>query len=134
VSRQNNSGTYAYFCKTVLGKKRDYILGIHDMYGSKVVVDLVAKTPYAIGYSGLAYATSKVKLACITKDEKSPCVTLSIASASDCSYPIARPLFMYSKDSAQPAVKDYLSWILSDAGQCVLLKKGYAPVRQVECR
>ncbi|MEN8175763.1 MAG: substrate-binding domain-containing protein, partial [Pseudomonadota bacterium] len=108
-------------------------LGILDMLSSKDVVHLVEKTPCAIGYSGLAYATDKVKLACIAKDENAACVKPSIASASDRSYPIARPLFMYSKGSASPAVKEYLDWILSDAGQCVLLEKGYAPVRQVMC-
>ena len=52
VSRQNNSGTYAYFRKAVLGGKRDYKLGTRDMHGSKDVVHLVEKTPCAIGYSG----------------------------------------------------------------------------------
>ena len=39
VSRQNNSGTYAYFRQTVLGKG-DFRLGTRDMHGSKDVVDL----------------------------------------------------------------------------------------------
>ena len=30
-------------------------------------------------------------------------------------------------------IKEYMDWILSDAGQCILLKKGYAPVRDVKC-
>ena len=40
VSRQNNSGTYAYFKKAVLGKGQEYKLGSLDMHGSKDVVDL----------------------------------------------------------------------------------------------
>ena len=48
VSRQNNSGTYAYFKKAVLGKMGEYKLGSRDMHGSKDVVELVAKTPCAI--------------------------------------------------------------------------------------
>ena len=27
----------------------------------------------------------------------------------------------------------YLDWILSDEGQCIILEKGYAPVRAVSC-
>jgi phosphate transport system substrate-binding protein len=134
VGRQNNSGTYAYFRNAVLGKGQGFDMGIHDLLGSKDVVHLVEKTPCAIGYSGLAYATPKVKLACIAKEEDGPCIEPNIASAADHSYPIARPLFMFSKGSADPEVKDYLKWILSDAGQCILLEKGYAPVRQVECK
>lgn len=134
VSRQNNSGTYAYFRRAVLGKRRDFKLGSRDMHGSKDVVDLVEKTPCAIGYSGLAYATSHVKLACISKKDSTTCVKPSIQTASDGSYPIARPLFMYTKGKPQGEVKKYLDWILSDEGQCIILKKGYAPVRPVQCQ
>ena len=133
VSRQNNSGTYQYFRKAVLGGRRDYKLGTRDMHGSKDVVDLVEKTPCAIGYSGLAYATAHVKLAFISKETGEPCVMPSIDSASDGSYPIARPLFMYTSGEPKGEIKTYLDWILSDEGQCIILKKGYAPVRSIKC-
>ncbi|MET0109842.1 MAG: phosphate ABC transporter substrate-binding protein [Candidatus Thiodiazotropha sp.] len=132
VSRQNNSGTYAYFKKEVLGKKGKYRQGTLDMHGSKDVVDLVEKTPCAIGYSGLAYATDHIKMACILKDD-GDCITPSVETASDRSYPIARPLFMYTNGEPQGAIKTYLDWVKSDEGQCILLKKGYAPVRGVSC-
>jgi phosphate transport system substrate-binding protein len=131
VSRQNNSGTYAYFKKAVLGKGREYKLGSLDMHGSKDVVELVAKTPGAIGYSGLAYATHEVRMVPIAKGDGAP-VTPSVATASDRSYPIARPLFMYTRGQPQGEVKKYLDWILSDAGQRILLEKGYAPVRALD--
>ncbi len=138
VSRQNNSGTYVYFKEAVLGKKRDYKLGSRDMHGSKDVVDLVEKTPCAIGYSGLAYATDHVKLACIVgeegaAEEANNCVNPSTATAIDGTYPIARPLFMYTRGEPTGAIKTYLDWIMSDVGQCIILKKGYAPVRTVTC-
>ncbi len=133
VSRQNNSGTYAYFREAVLGKRRDYKLGTRDMHGSKDVVDLVEKTPCAIGYSGLAYATSHIKMACIKSKDGEPCVVPTVETASDRSYPIARPLFMYTNGEPEGDIKKYLDWILSDAGQCIILKKGYAPMRAVTC-
>ncbi|MCP4003595.1 MAG: PstS family phosphate ABC transporter substrate-binding protein [bacterium] len=133
VSRQNNSGTYAYFRKAVLGKNREYKLGTRDMHGSKDVVDLVDKTPCAIGYSGLAYATEHSKLACISKTEGVPCVNPSVSTARDRSYPIARPLFMYTNGEPKGEIKKYLDWVLSDDGQCLILKKGYAPARDVIC-
>jgi len=133
VSRQNNSGTYVYFKEAVLGKMRDYKLGSRDMHGSKDVVDLVDKTPCAIGYSGLAYATEHVKLACIASEEGGDCVNPSTDTAVDGTYPIARPLFMYTHGEPQGAIKAYLDWILSDAGQCIIKHKGYAPVRPVDC-
>jgi len=133
VSRQNNSGTYAYFRSAVLGGKRDYRMGTLDMHGSKDVVDLVEKTPCAIGYSGLAYATDHVKMACVAMEDGGSCVSPSVETASDGSYPIARPLLMYTNGEPEGKIKEYLDWILSDAGQCIILKKGYAPVRAVQC-
>jgi phosphate transport system substrate-binding protein len=133
VSRQNNSGTYAYFKETVLGDKGKYRQGTLDMHGSKDVVDLVEKTPCAIGYSGLAYATPHVKMACVAETDDGACVTPSEQTASDHSYPIARSLLMYTSGEPQGHIKAYLDWVLSDTGQCIIMKKGYAPVRKVTC-
>jgi phosphate transport system substrate-binding protein len=133
VSRQNNSGTYAYFKETVLGKTGKYRQGTLDMHGSKDVVDLVEKTPCAIGYSGLAYATDHVKKVCVATKTGEPCVEATVATASDRSYPIARPLFMYTNGEPQGAIKAYMDWVKSDAGQCILQNKGYAPARDVKC-
>jgi phosphate transport system substrate-binding protein len=133
VSRQNNSGTYAYFKSAVLGKKGKFRQGTLDMHGSKDVVDLVEKTPCAIGYSGLAYATDHVILACIADSDPAVCVSPSPATASDKSYPIARPLFMYSNGDPAGHIKQYLDWVMSDAGQCIIKNKGYAPVRELSC-
>ena len=133
VSRQNNSGTYAYFKKAVLGKKGKYRQGTLDMHGSKDVVDLVEKTPCAIGYSGLAYATSHIKMACIMLEEGESCISPSVQTASDQSYPIARPLFMYTNGEPEGIIKTYLDWVLSDQGQCILSEKGYAPVKEASC-
>ncbi len=132
VSRQNNSGTYVYFKETVLGKRRDYKLGSRDMHGSKDVVDLVQNTPCAIGYSGLAYATHEVKMPCIEVNE-GECIAPSVETAIDRTYPIARPLFMYTAGQPTGAIKDYLDWILSDEGQCIIQSKGYAPVQPADC-
>ena len=134
VSRQNNSGTFVYFKDAVLGKGRDYRLGTRDMHGSKDVVDLVMHTPCAIGYSGLAYATDEVKMVCVGRAEGEACVSPSAETAIDGTYPIARPLLMYTSGEPQGKVKEYLDWILSDAGQCIIKEKGYAPVRTVTCQ
>ena len=133
VSRQNNSGTYAYFKETILGEGGKYRQGTLDMQGSKDVVDLVEKTPCAIGYSGLAYATDSVKMVCVAATDAEDCISPSVATASDRSYPIARPLFMYTDGEPKGEIKNYLDWITSDAGQCILLKKGYAPIHDVKC-
>ena len=132
VSRQNSSGTYVYFQEAILGES-DLKLGSRDMAGSSEVVDLVEKTACAIGYSGLAYATEEVKVPCLMTEDGGNCMAPSTASAVDGTYPIARPLFMYTNGQPEGVTKDYIDWILSDEGQCIILNKGYAPVRSLAC-
>lgn len=128
ASRQNNSGTYHYFREAVLGKKADYKAGSLDMNGSKDVVDLVSKTPNAIGYSGLGYATPSVKILKVSRKKGEPGVMPAIATTLDKTYPIARPMFMYTPGEPSADVKKYLDWILSDVGQMIVEKSGYVPL------
>lgn len=134
ISRQNNSGTYVYFQEAVLGEKRDFKMGTRDMHGSKDVVDLVEKTPCAIGYSGLAYDSPHVKKLKIAKAEGDAPVEANMDNAVSKTYPIARPLFMYTKGAPAGEVKTYLEWIMSDVGQCIVMDKGYAPYKPVTCK
>jgi phosphate transport system substrate-binding protein len=128
VSRQNSSGTYEYFREAVLGKERDYKLGSVDQSGSKDVVALVSRTPSAVGYSGMGYRTPEVKLLKVAKRTGEPGVEPTVASAKDGSYPITRPLQIYTVGEPAGLVKEYLDWILSPEGQKIVLDQGYVPV------
>jgi phosphate transport system substrate-binding protein len=128
VSRQNNSGTYEYFKETVVGKKNEFKLGSLDMNGSKDVVELIGKTPNAIGYSGMGYATPAVKMLKVAKKKGDPAVSPSIATTHDHTYPIARPMFFYTAGEPAPHVKKYIDWVLSDAGQKIVQETGYVPL------
>jgi phosphate transport system substrate-binding protein len=130
VSRQNNSGTYHYFRETVVGKKNDFKNGSLDMNGSKDVVEQVGKTPGAIGYSGLGYATADVKIVKVSKKKGEPAVLPSVATVLDKSYPISRPMFMYTSGEPSPQAKKYLDWIMSPAGQQIVEKTGYVPLQK----
>ncbi|MEC7584221.1 MAG: phosphate ABC transporter substrate-binding protein [Planctomycetota bacterium] len=132
LSRQSNSGTYEYFRESILGKAGKFRFGTRDLVGSKEVVETLINARTAMGYSGLAYATPQVKMVpVINKDSGAP-VTPSIANVVDGSYPISRPLWMYTDGEPQGAVKEYLDWILSDDGQRVLRDSGYPPVRVID--
>jgi phosphate transport system substrate-binding protein len=130
VSRQNNSGTYHYFRETVVGKKNDFKAGSMDMNGSKDVVELVSKTPGAIGYSGLGYATAAVKIVKVAKKKGDPAITPSIATVLDKTYPISRPMFMYTPGEPPAHVKKYLDWIHEAAGQKIVESTGYVPLQK----
>jgi phosphate transport system substrate-binding protein len=128
VSRQNNSGTYQYFRETVVGKKRDFKAGSLDMNGSKEVVELIGKTVGAIGYSGLGYATPAVKILKISKVKDEVGVSPSIATVHDKTYPISRPLFMYTPGEPNATTAAYLAWVIGPEGQKIVQETGYIPL------
>ena len=130
VSRQNNSGTYHYFREAVVGKKADFKQGSRDMNGSKDVVELVASTPTAIGYSGIGYRTDKVKVLKVSKKTGEPSVEPNITTTLDKTYPIARPMFMYAPPNEPEHVKKYLAWVLTPAGQKIVEESGYIPLQK----
>lgn len=127
VSRQSNSGTYQYFREAVLGKKRDLKLGSMDLSGSRESIDLVEKTPCAIGYSGMGYLNKHVRAVCISKDDKSPCIHPTLDTAIDKSYPISRELYMYTAGEPSEAVKTYMDWTQSEGARGITIKAGYVP-------
>lgn len=133
VSRQNNSGTYEYFREVVLGGASGrFKVQCNNLNGSKDVVDFCAKTMSAIGYSGLAYASPEVRMVPVRKTADDPPVAASNDSVLDGSYPIARPLFMYTNGEPQGRILEYLEWIKSNAGQRVLADHGYPPLRKLD--
>lgn len=130
ISRQSSSGTYDFFREVAL-ETHDFKLGTLELNGSKEVVDLVAHTPCAIGYSGMGYATAGVKMLPLSKDGGRPVVPTAEATL-DRSYPIARPLYMYTVGQPSGATKRYLDWIHSPPGQRIVAAVGYVPLPPAE--
>ena len=128
ISRQSNSGTFFYFREALLGKNRDFELGSLDLHGSKDVVEVVGRTPCAIGYSGMGYATEHVKMLEVAIDENAPYYAPNLDNVIAKTYPIARPLYMYSLGVPDGATKAYLDWILSEDGQKIVEKLGFVPL------
>ncbi len=130
VSRQNNSGTYAYFREHVLGKKRDYKNGSIDQSGSKDVVALVARTPCAIGYSGMGYKTPEVKWLKVAKKKGEAGIAPSEDAARSGTYPISRPLFIYTAGEPQGTVKEFIDWCKTPEGQRIVREVGYVTLEK----
>jgi phosphate transport system substrate-binding protein len=91
-------------------------------------VELVANTPTAIGYSGMGYTTPAVKMLKVKKTAADPAYEPSVKTTLAKTYPIARSLEVYTLGEPEGALKDYVKWILSDAGQKVVEATGYVPL------
>jgi phosphate transport system substrate-binding protein len=133
LSRESNSGTYVYFLENVirLGKKESDLLFSPDtllMPSSEGISVEVRQNPNAIGYDGLGYVTSDQKMLAVAGDADSPYVLPSVGTVNDGSYPISRPLYMYTAGEPVGQVKVYLDWVLSD-GQSLVAKLGFVPLQ-----
>ena len=131
VSRQNNSGTYQYFREAVLGEGREYKLGSIDQSGSKDLVALVSRTPCAIGYSGMGYHTAEVKWLKVAKKKGEPGWSPAWPRVKDGSYPIARPLFIYTLGEPTRGGQGIPGLDPSAAGQKIVVELGYVPLDDV---
>jgi phosphate transport system substrate-binding protein len=132
LSRESNSGTYVYFLEHVirLGKKSDTLFSPDTllMPSSEGISAEVRQNPNAIGYDGLGYVTPDQKMLAVARDADHPYVLPSIETVNDGSYPISRPLYMYTAGEPTGRVKAYLDWVLSD-GQALVVKLGFVPLQ-----
>jgi phosphate transport system substrate-binding protein len=133
LSRESNSGTYVYFLENVIrmGRKDSGLLFSPDtllMPSSEGISTEVRQNPNAIGYDGLGYVTTGMKVLGISRDKGIPYVLPSIQTVNDGSYLISRPLYMYTPGNPSGSVKDYLDWILGE-GQAIVTQIGFVPVK-----
>ncbi len=126
-SRENSSGTYVFFKEHVL-KNADYTVRAQSMPGTAAVVNAVAKEKFGIGYGGAAYAKG-IKVLKVKPDAGSPAVAADEAHVKDGSYPLSRPLFFYLRNKPTGDVGAFVDWVLSAAGQTIVTKVGYYPVK-----
>lgn len=126
ISRQSSSGTYEFFREKVLNNK-DFRLGSCDMNGSKEVVELISSTKTAIGYSGMGYATESIKMLKIQKNTVDTAYAPTVVNTLNGKYPLARSLQMYTLGYPEGAIKEFVEWVMSDAGQHLVQSNGFVP-------
>ena len=134
LSRESNSGTHVYFLEQVvrLGNSKDKTLFSPDtllLPSSEGIMAEVRQNPNAIGYDGLGYITPDVKTLAVAPKDGGEYVRPSIETVNNATYPIARPLFMYTPGEPQGDVKTYLDWILSPDGQTIVGELGFVPLQ-----
>jgi phosphate transport system substrate-binding protein len=134
LSRETNSGTHVFFLETVIrfGNKDDKTIFSADtllLPSSEGIISEVRENPNAIGYDGLGYVTSDVKMLAISSLETPDVYVLpSAATVADNSYLISRNLYMYTPDVPTGEVKAYLDWIMSSEAQQIVKDLGFVPI------
>jgi phosphate transport system substrate-binding protein len=129
--RNSASGTYGFFKEHVL-KNGDYKDTVKEQPGSASVVQGVTNDRYGIGYSGIGYRTSGVKVIALAEKEGGPYSEGSYQDVVDDKYPLSRFLYIYTNKAPgkplDPLVREFLEMVASHEGQQVVVKDGYLPL------
>lgn len=131
LSRESSSGTFVFFQEHVLNKA-DYTPKARLLAGTSALVQSVAADRGAITYVGLAFALEakdSVKVLPVKSADDAPAVLPSDETVRAGSYPVARPLYLYTDGSSSPEVKAFVDFCLSEAGQKIVQETGYVSVR-----
>lgn len=133
LSRERNSGTHVYFLEHVLRRgnpkgPEEFGAGVLMMPSSQAIVQEVSRSRTAIGYVGLGYVTKAEKTIAVKKDASSLGVSPSIETAQDKTYPIARPLYIYTAGEPEGKVKRFIDFVQSPEGQEIVRTMDFVPL------
>lgn len=128
--RNSVSGTYGYFKQNALCGG-DFKRNVNEQPGSASVVQSVASSINTIGYSGVGYQVSGVKLLPIAKSG-SDYVMPTHENILSGQYPLSRYLFVYVNKNPlrdlTPIQREFIRFIFSKQGQSLVAKDGYVPI------
>jgi len=153
ISRDSSSGTYSYFKERVVQmdgemKENEYTQMALFLVSNSAIREEVAGNENAIAYIGLGYLDDSVKAVYVIYiglgylddsvkavyvigEEAIEGVAPSIENVQDGSYPISRPLYIYTSNSELTDLEQaFLDFAMGEEGQAIALKIGFVPINQ----
>jgi phosphate transport system substrate-binding protein len=122
VSRDTSSGTYEVWEEKIL--KGDKVRADALLVASNgQAVQTIANNKFAIGYIGIGYVDKSVKMLKVNG------LTAYARSVRDGSWPIARPLFMYTNGKPSGVIAKFIDFMLSKEGQKVVDEVKYVSLK-----
>ncbi|CAN2039791.1 phosphate transport system substrate-binding protein [Candidatus Magnetomoraceae bacterium gMMP-15] len=119
ISRDTSSGTYEVWAKKVMKKERVFP-GALLQASNGAVSQAVAKNKNSIGYLGIGYLSDIIKPLTVNGIEGSEATTLNG------SFPISRPLFMFTQGWPEGDVIKFMNYMLHpQKGQPLVKSAGY---------
>jgi phosphate transport system substrate-binding protein len=133
--------TFVEFVITKIGTERkidkpttrpDYTASADD----NVIIEGIAGSPSSLGWVGFAFADqNKDKVSLLPVDGGKGCVAPDAETIASGQYPMSRPLFIYvntDKMKANPAIKAFVDYYLSDAGIKSVTEADYIALKSDE--
>lgn len=121
ISRDSSSGTFDAW-KGLVMKKQRVIPSALTVPSNGGLVQAISTTRGAIGYIALGYITDSVKTLTVNGIPGSEKTTL------DGTYPVARPLYMFTNGWPKGDTLNFINFILSSPGQALVKEAGSIPL------
>jgi phosphate transport system substrate-binding protein len=132
ITRPSYSGTFSFFRDKVLRRgndkgPEDYAAGAQVIEENGALIKAVAEQRGAVSYVGIGWVTAEVKALGVAPKAGQPAVRAATATVRTGTYPIYRPLLMYSRGEPAGAARELLAFILSDDGRKLVAKEDFVP-------
>ncbi len=127
VSRPSYSGTHGFFRDKVLridGGDLRFSKNTKYLEKNEEVVAYVAQDPDAITYVGLAWVSRPGVKVLSVVGSRGP-VRPTSSSIRDGSYPISRPLLLYTRGVPKGPMAEFLRFVLSADGEALVARNGF---------
>jgi phosphate transport system substrate-binding protein len=130
-SRNAVSGTYGFFKDNALCGG-DFKSSINEQPGSSSVVQGVTESINGIGYSGIGYRTSGVRVVPLAKQDGGTAYEANAENAATGNYPLARFLYVYINKHPNrpldPLTREFVKMVMAKPGQEVVHRDGFVPL------
>lgn len=123
VSREEGSGTRAAFEEMVLGEEVLITETAILQPSNGSIRTTISTTPNSIGYLSFGYLDDSIKPVSVEG------VAPTEANASNGTYPIVRPLNLITFGEPTGELKAFVDYMLSEAGQAIVVAEGYLAVK-----
>lgn len=134
LSREVNSGTHMFFKEHVL--RRGVSKGPEEfspyallMPSSQAIADETAQNENAIGYYGMGYISPRQKVIAVAKDAACPYVEPTVENVRSDTYPVSRPLYLYTNGKPEGVIKEFIDFVYSKEGQEIVKRTDFVPVK-----
>jgi phosphate transport system substrate-binding protein len=133
------AGAITAFQAMVMGGGAIFNEDLREYADRQQMIKELEKDPQGIAYAALAERSDGVKTLALAASAAGPYVELSRKSATDRSYPLARPVYVYytidndqteiASPRVKPIVNEFLRYVLSKEGQRAVEQEGsYLPI------
>ncbi|MBM3162273.1 MAG: phosphate ABC transporter substrate-binding protein [Chlorobi bacterium] len=119
IQRESNSGTQDSFKELVMGKETPITKNAETQASNGAVKNRVGSTPAAVGFIGLGFVDNAVKALKVDGVEPDE------MTVKNGSYPITRPLFMYTNGPATGVVKQFIDLKNTPEGKRMISELGF---------